>query len=214
MSFAASPRADVGASGVFGQVMGLVAGTLGLLTLGAYLGSNLSGGASLICFVIAFGCVIGLNFVRNSGPPAIALLLATGLFLGLGLAGTLDAYAAVDPAAVWQAAAATALFVGGLGAVGYTTRTDLAAGYRLLSLLLFGLIAYGFITLFIAMPGAYVIYALLGLGIFGGYTILDFNRMRSAGDDDAVSIASGVFLDVLNVFLFFLQLFGIGKGGD
>ena len=56
-----------------------------------------------------------------------------------------------------------------------------------------------------------VIHALLGLGIFGGYTLLDFNRMRSAGTDDAVSIASGIFLDILNVFIFFLQLFGRGN---
>ena len=58
------------------------------------------------------------------------------------------------------------------------------------------------------MPGSNVIYALLGLGIFGGYTVLDFNRMRRAGDEEAVSLAAGIFLDILNVFLFFLQLFG------
>ena len=51
-------------------------------------------------------------------------------------------------------------------------------------------------------------YAVLGLVIFGGYTVLDFNRMRRAGMDDAVSIAAGIFLDIVNVFLFFLQLFG------
>jgi len=56
-----------------------------------------------------------------------------------------------------------------------------------------------------------VIYALLGLGIFGGYTLLDFNRLRAAGTGDAVSIATGIFLDVLNVFTFFLQLFGRGR---
>jgi uncharacterized protein len=56
-----------------------------------------------------------------------------------------------------------------------------------------------------------VVYALLGLGIFGGYTVLDFNRMRNAGTNDAASIASGIFLDVLNVFAFFLQLFGRGR---
>ena len=56
-----------------------------------------------------------------------------------------------------------------------------------------------------------MIYAVLGLGIFGGYTVLDFNRLRRAGTRDAVSIASGIFLDVLNVFTFFLQLFGSGQ---
>jgi modulator of FtsH protease len=56
-----------------------------------------------------------------------------------------------------------------------------------------------------------VIYALLGLGIFGGYTLLDFNRMRRAGNSDVVALACGIFLDVINVFLFFLQLSGRGE---
>jgi len=47
-----------------------------------------------------------------------------------------------------------------------------------------------------------------GLVIFGGYTILDFNRLRRAGSDNAVPIAASIFLDVVNVFLFFLDIFG------
>jgi modulator of FtsH protease len=112
---------------------------------------------------------------------------------------------------VWQAGAATALFVAALGSVGYMIRSDLSAGYRVLFLLLLGLIVYGLVSLFVSMPAGNVIYALLGLGIFGGYTLLDFNRLRNAGTGDAVSIATGIFLDVLNVFTFFLQLFGRGR---
>ena len=78
----------------------------------------------------------------------------------------------------------------------------------MLFLLLLALIVYGFVTLFVSMPGSNVIYSLLGLGIFGGYTVLDFNRMRSAGMDEAVPLAAGIFLDILNVFTFFLNLFG------
>jgi FtsH-binding integral membrane protein len=44
--------------------------------------------------------------------------------------------------------------------------------------------------------------------IFGGYTVLDFNRLHRSGHEEAVPIAASIFLDVLNVFLFFLQLFG------
>jgi len=32
--------------------------------------------------------------------------------------------------------------------------------------------------------------------------------MRRAGVEEAVPLAAGIFLDILNVFLFFLQLFG------
>jgi FtsH-binding integral membrane protein len=38
--------------------------------------------------------------------------------------------------------------------------------------------------------------------------VLDFNRLRRSGEDQAVPIAASILLDVLNVFLFLLQLFG------
>ena len=44
------------------------------------------------------------------------------------MGGVLDAYAEAQPDAVWQAAAATALFVGALGSTGYAIRKDLSAG--------------------------------------------------------------------------------------
>jgi FtsH-binding integral membrane protein len=44
--------------------------------------------------------------------------------------------------------------------------------------------------------------------IFGGFTIFDFNRLRRAGIESAVPIAASIFLDIFNVFLFMLQLFG------
>ncbi|HTX08604.1 MAG TPA: Bax inhibitor-1 family protein [Solirubrobacteraceae bacterium] len=211
MSFAMPSDANVSQTGVFGQVMYLVAATLGVFTLGAYLGRDLAGGLSLICFILSFVCVFGLNYARNSGGGAVGLLAATGLFLGLGLGGGIDAYTSADPGVVWQAGAATALFVAALGSLGYMTRSDLSGGYRVLFFLLLGLIVYGLVSLFVSIPAGNVIYAVLGLGIFGGYTLLDFNRLRGAGSADSVSIASGIFLDVLNVFTFFLQLFGRGR---
>jgi FtsH-binding integral membrane protein len=192
---------------VFGQVMGLVAVTLGLLALGAYLGRQLAGGLSVLCFIVGFVCILGLNFTRDSQRRAVGLLLGAGLFLGLGLGGGLYQYASADPRAVWQSAAATALFIAGLGSVGYAINADLSPGYRVLFWLLLALILYGLVSLFVAIPGANTLYAVLGLVIFGGYTVLDFNRMRRAGMDDAVSIAAGIFLDIINVFQFFLQLF-------
>ena len=53
-----------------------------------------------------------------------------------------------------------------------------------------------------------MIYSLLGLGVFGAFTIFDFNRLRRSAMDDAVLIAASIFLDIFNVFLFMLELFG------
>ena len=38
--------------------------------------------------------------------------------------------------------------------------------------------------------------------------MIDFNRLRRAGSDEAIPLAAGIFLDVLNIFLFFLRIFG------
>jgi FtsH-binding integral membrane protein len=201
----------VGSAGVFGQVMGLVAVTVGFFALGSYLGREFTEGPAIICFIGGFICIVGLNFARRSEGLAITLLFAAGVLLGLGMGGVLNRYAEAEPDAVWQAAAATGLFVGALGSAGYAIRRDLSGGYRMLFFLLLALIVFGLVTIFVSIPGGNVIYSLLGLGIFGGYTVLDFNRMRRAGIQEAVPLAAGIFLDVLNIFLFFLRLFGGGR---
>ncbi len=201
----------VGNAGVFGQVMGLVAVNLGFFTLGAYLGRHITGGASFIFFIGGFLCIVGLNFARRSEGLSITLLFAAGLLLGVGLGGVLNRYAEAEPEAVWQAAGATALFVAGLGSVGYAIRRDLSSLYRFFFIALLVLIVFGLVTIFVSIPGGNVIYAVLGLVIFGGYTVLDFNRMRRAGMGETVPLAAGIFLDVINIFLFFLRLFGGGR---
>jgi uncharacterized protein len=131
--------------------------------------------------------------------------------LGLALGPVLNDYAEADPSALWQAAGATGAFVAGLGAVGYATRRDLSSWYRVLFWALLALIVFGIVAIFVSIPNSNLIYSVAGLVIFGGYTVLDFNRLRRAGAESAVPIAAGIFLDVLNVFLFFLQLFGGGR---
>lgn len=198
---------------VFGQVMGLVAVTVGFTALGAYIGRNLTGGTGILFFIGAIACVIGLNVANSRGREqlSIALLFGLGLFLGLAVAPVLNVYAKANPAALWQAAGATGAFIAGAGAFGYATRRDLSSWYRVLFWALLGLIVFGLIAIFVSIPNANIIYAVLGLVIFGGFTIIDFNRLRRANMDAAVPIAAGIFLDIFNVFLFFLQLFGGGR---
>src|SRR2546430_5119611 len=188
---------------VFGQVMGLVAFTVGFAALGAYIGRNLSGGAGLLFFIAVIGCVIGLNVANSKGHEqlAIALLFGLGLSIGLAVAPVLNVYAKANPAALWQAAGATGAFVAGLGAFGYATRRDLSSWARVLFWALLGLIVFGIVTIFVSIPSANIIYAVLGLVIFGGFTIFDFNRLRRANPDAAIPIAASTFLDLFNGFL-------------
>jgi modulator of FtsH protease len=201
------------ARSVFGQVMGLVALTVGCTALGAYVGRNLSGGTGIAFFIAAFACIFGLQSAtrRNHEQLAVALLFGLGLFIGIAVGPVLAAYAKAEPDALYQSAGATAAFVAALGAYGYATRRDLSSWYRALFWCLLALIAFGILTIFIAIPGGNVIYSVLGLVVFGAFTIFDFNRLRRADMASSVPIAASIFLDIFNVFLFMLRLFGGGR---
>jgi FtsH-binding integral membrane protein len=197
------------AHALFGQTMGYVAVTAGFFALGAYLGRNLSAGWALVWFIVALAALIGMRFtVRSSQGLTTGLPLATGLALGLAVAPALVFYAAADPRALWEAGGATALFTGGLGAAGYATRRDLSGIGRLSLWALIGLIVFGIVMIFVRIPGGSLIYPVLGLVIFAGLTLFDFQRLRRATDlHSAPLIAASIFLDALNVFLFFLRIF-------
>src|SRR3954447_3166453 len=208
-SYAERPAA-AGTPALFGRVMGLVALTVGFATLGVYVARSWGGAGWFIAWLLALGCLIGLNVANSRGNTGLALvlLLAFGLLMGASVSVTVNYYAATDPTAVRQAFGATALFVGGLGATGYAIRRDLSYLYRLAFFLLLGLIVAGIVLIFVRIDAAYTIWSLFGLAIFGLYTVIDFNRLRHGGTEEAIPLAAGIFLDVLNIFLFFLQLFG------
>src|SRR3954466_9925740 len=207
------PIAHDRARALLGQVMGLVAVTVGFSALGAYLGRDLSGATGLVLFIAAFASIIGLNIAaaKRREQLAIGLLFGLGLLLGLAVAPVVAEYANADPSALWQASGATAAFVAGCGAYGYATRRDLSSWARTLFWGLLGLIAFGIVAIVVSIPNSQIIYAVAGLAIFGGFTIYDFNRLRRAGPDSAVVIAVSIFLDIFNVFLLALQLFGGGR---
>jgi FtsH-binding integral membrane protein len=189
--------------------MGLVAVTAGLFTLGAYLARNLSGGWGLVFWIASSGCLLAMNVtVRQSEQLTLGLLFGFGLLVGLATAPTIPYYANVDPEAVWEADGATALFVAGFGAAGSAMRRDHSALARVLWWALIALIAVRVVLVFVSIPGGSVAYAVLGLVIFAGLVMYDFQRLRVTNEvDSAPLLAASIFLDILNVFQFFLSLF-------
>ncbi len=193
--------------------MGLVGFTLGFFALGAYIGRDLGGTTGIILMLCGLIPLLAMNFAvrKRNQSLAIALLFGFGLLFGLGLAPTINYYASSEPSVVWQAGIATGLFVGLLGSFGYATSRDLSALYRYAFFALIGLILFGFVLFFVSIPGENVIYSVLGLGVFGLLTVLDFNRLKRSGMEVAPLIAASIFLDVVNIFLFFLSIFGGGS---
>ncbi len=197
---------------LFSQTMALVALTAALFAGGAYVGRDLSYGLGIVWFIAAIACLFGMRFaVRRSQQVTIGLLVAFGILMGLALAPTLAYYASTDPGALSESAGATALFIAGFGAAGYATRRDLSALARICFFALLGLIVFGIVAVFVNIPHASLIYSVLGLVIFAGFTMFDFQRLRTSKNmSSAPLLAASIFLDVLNVFLFFLRIFTRG----
>ena len=125
---------------------------------------------------------------QRSEQLAVGLHFGLGPLLGLAVAPTVSYY---------------------LGAAGYATRIDLSPLSRYLFWALVGLIAFGIVLVFVHIPGGALIYSVAGLVIFAGWTLFDFQRLRRNRDiREAPILAASIFLDVLNVFLLFLSLFG------
>ena len=190
-----NPTARGQTHALFAQTMGYVALTAGLFALGAWAGHNLTGGIGIVFFIAAFACLIGMRF-------AIKRSLQT----------TVAYYGSMDPRALWEAGGATALFIAGFGAAGYATRRDLSALARVSFWALLALIVFGIVLIFVHIPGGDLAYSVLGLVIFAGFTLFDFQRLRTNTDEAAAPfLAASIFLDVLNVFFFFLEIFSGGQ---
>jgi len=194
---------------LFSQTMGFVALTAALFAGGAYLGRSFAYHLGFIWFIAAIGCLIGMNFaVRRSASLTVALLAGFGLLMGLSCAPVLAYYAGTNPQALWSAGGATALFVGGFGSAGYATRRDLSGVARACFWALLALIVFGIVMIFIHIPNGWLIYSVIGLAIFAGFTMFDFQRLRRSKEmASAPLLAASIFLDILNVFLFFLRIF-------
>jgi modulator of FtsH protease len=201
------------AHALFAQTMGYVAVTAGLFALGAYLGRDLAGGAGIVAFIAAFIALIAMRFTaQKSTELTVGLLAVFGVLIGLAVAPTIAVYASVDPRALWDAGGATALFIAAFGAAGYATRRDLTAIARVSFWALLALIVAGLVLTFVHIPGAEMAYSILGLLIFAGFTMFDFQRLRRNNDvATAPLLAASIFLDILNVFLFFLEIFSGGR---
>ncbi len=200
-------RADVAT--LLGQVMFLVAVALGFLTAGALIGQDLSQGTAFVLFLVAFGMLIAQSFVERLrvGTFAICWLYCIALLLGLGIGPTIGYFLENDGTVITQAAGCTALVTLGMGAAGFAMSKDLAAWMRPLSFLILGLVVVSFAMLIFSSGGNPLISAAIGI-VSALLIMVDFNYLRKHGTkDDAVWLATGIFVSIVNIFLALLNIF-------
>ncbi|MEA2312600.1 MAG: hypothetical protein QOE28_2568 [Solirubrobacteraceae bacterium] len=200
----------ISATQLLGQVMFLVAIAIGFCALGTLLGRDLSFQTARICSFGGLAMLLVSSFAGRTfrvGPFAMGWLFATALMIGLGLGPVIASFATFEPAALTQAFAGTAATVLGAGALGFALSKDLARWMRPLALIVFALCA---VTIAVTLFGG-TISPILSLGIYGISALLivvDFNYLRKHGTEaDAIWLATGIFVSIVNIFLSLLNLF-------
>jgi FtsH-binding integral membrane protein len=206
----AGARAQVTTATLLGQVMFLVAIAIGFTVLGTYIGRDLSGGTALICFFAGFGMLLLQAFGGERfrvGTFAIGWLYAIALLIGLGLGPSISYVIDTQPAAVTQAAGSTALITLGMGSLGFVLSKDLAPWMRPLSFVILGAVVVSFVLLLVGGGGNPIISIVIG-GVSALLIMVDFNYLRKHGtENDAVWLATGIFVSIINIFLSLLNLF-------
>jgi modulator of FtsH protease len=204
-----APRA-ISTSQLLGQVMFLVAVALGFCALGTLIGRDLSLGTARAFSFAGFGMLLVSSFAGERfrvGAFAMGWLFGTALLIGLGLGPVIAYFAEVDAKALTQAFAGTAATVAAAGSLGFVLSKDLAPWMRPVSLIVF-VAAFGTIiwSLFggtispLVSAGIYLLSALL--------IVIDFNFIRKHGtENDAIWLATGIFVSIVNIFLSLLNIF-------
>ncbi|HEY6694653.1 MAG TPA: Bax inhibitor-1 family protein [Solirubrobacteraceae bacterium] len=204
-----APRA-ISTSQLLGQVMFLVAIALAFCAAGTLIGRDLSLGTARVFSFAGFGMLLVSSFAGarfRVGTFAMGWLFATALLIGLGLGPVIAYFAEVDPKALTQAFAGTAATVAAAGSLGFVLSKDLAPWMRPVSMIVF-VAAFGTIiwSLFggtispLVSAGIYLVSALL--------IVIDFNYLRKHGtEDDAVWLATGIFVSIVNIFISLLNIF-------
>ncbi|KAF0821785.1 Bax inhibitor-1 family protein [Cytobacillus firmus] len=120
--------------------------------------------------------------------------------------------AAIGPNTVLTALATTTVVFTGLAVYASTTKRDLSFLGGMLMAALLALIAIGIFSLIWPLSSnAMLAFSFIGVLVFSGYVLFDFNRMKQYGvsPEEVPLMALNLYLDFINLFINILRIFGI-----
>lgn len=198
---------------VMGRVLGLLGVAFVCTALGALIGPRIGPAALLLSIVGSIGTLIALYVAREKSPINLWLLYGFATLEGMLLGLILETYIARGlGGAVLNAAATTGAVTLAAGTYGANTKRDLSGLGAILTVGLIAVIVASLVGLFIQLPLLYLLLAAVSAVLFTGFLVYDLNRVanaQGATEGQTILLAVAVYLDVFNLFLALLRLFGI-----
>ncbi len=152
--------------------------------------------------------------IRHLKPiTAKILYLLYAVITGLSLTGIFIVYTASSLAFVFLA---TAIIFGVFAIIGKTTNIDLSKWYIYLFMALLAIIILEVINIFLLNETLNIVLCIISVVVFCAYIAYDVQRATDENflaecDNKGIYIAFQLFLDIINVFLDLLRLFGKAK---
>lgn len=201
------------------KVMGLMAFAFAFALVGMFVGSFVVVGIGTYLIVAIGGLVvlIALHFAIQRTPINLILLYLFTFLEGMAISPIIGYYLATSPTILGEAFFITAITTLALSVYAWTTHRDFS---RLGDYLFFGLILLivaGFAGLLFGGFSNLVvlIISVIGVAIFSGYVLFYVQRAKYMADTlpNAIGLTVSLFITVLNLFLYILEILAILQGG-
>ena len=165
-----------------------------------------------ITFILAMVPLWMAMKTRDSAPRALGFVFLFNAVMGVAIAPAIFVYSRNDPGIVGQAGILTLSTFGVLTLYAWISRRDFSAWGSFLVVGLWVLIGTSLLNMFFRNQTAGLWMAGVGVLLFSGLLVFDTWRLRNVyGPDDYVPAAVNIYLDLLNMFMFVLQLLGGGR---
>lgn len=201
-------------SGLVGKVFALLAFSLAFAVVGGWVGYGLDPVWILPIFLVQIGLIFAVNAFREREPWNLVLLYAFAFMSGLTIGPIVAEYVSEGLGdIVIQAAVVTGVMVAVLSIFALTTKWNLLSLAPFVLIALIGLIVASIVNIWVGGSTLYAIVSWAGAIIFSILLVIDVQRAKFLPDTmgNAVVIALGVYLDVVNLFLFVLRILGLSR---
>lgn len=215
--YTATSRSLVAGS-VIARTYSLLAASLALTAFTAHIGmrSPLAWAHPLLWMILAFGALIGIQFLRANRVVSLLLLYTFSGLMGFSLGPVIAEFmrSPGGAAIVTEAAAGTAIDFAALSAYAWISRRDFQfmRGFLFTGLIIavIGSIA----GIFLHIELLHLVIAGIVLLVFSGLVLFDTSLLiQQRGIVDPVLMAVSLYLDALNIFMALLQILGLTQGG-
>ncbi|MBN6741429.1 Bax inhibitor-1/YccA family protein [Acidithiobacillus sp. MC6.1] len=203
--------------GLMARTYALLAATLLVSTIASIYGMH-AAFAYQHPFILMIGSFALLFAVQYTGahrsPFAVPLvfLFAAGMGMMMGPAIAMYLRMPGGPAIVAEALGTTAALFVGLSVYGMTTRRNFSHMGGLLMTGLIVAIVVSLANMFLFhLPVLQLAIAGVLVLVFSGLIIIDTQRMVNGGIQEPVLLVVGLYLDIINLFMALLEIFGGGR---